>query len=79
MTTDQAPAITLKSAVFRAQRQANWQALEDLIARAERGGVKRLSAEELARLPLLYRAALPFVARLMARGGSFVHDIGTDP
>ena len=68
MTTDQAPAITLKSAVFRAQRQANWQALEDLIARAERGGVKRLSAEELARLPLLYRSALSSlsVARAIA-------------
>jgi len=60
--------LTLKSSTFRQQREANWQALETLVARADRRGVTALSAEDLARLPLLYRAALSSlsVARAIA-------------
>lgn len=48
----------LKSAAFRAEREASWRELEGLVARMERSGVRALSARELARLPSLYRAAL---------------------
>ena len=48
----------LKSYEFRRERQSSWTELERLVGTAERGGVGRLSAAELARLPVLYRAAL---------------------
>lgn len=51
-------ALVLRSAAFRAEREASWRELERLVAKARRGGVRRLSAEELAHLPGLYRAAL---------------------
>jgi uncharacterized membrane protein SpoIIM required for sporulation len=51
-------AIVLKSAAFRAEREASWRELEGLVARVERRGVRALSARELARLPGLYRAAV---------------------
>lgn len=49
---------TLKSAQFRRERQALWTELDRLVAHAEKEGVKRLTASELSRLPVLYRAAL---------------------
>jgi len=60
--------LTLKSATFRAQREADWLALEKLVQRARLGGIRKLSAEELQRLPLLYRATLSSlsVARAIA-------------
>jgi len=48
----------LKSFHFRREREANWRALEDLVGRAERRGVKSLSPAELERLPSLYFATL---------------------
>jgi uncharacterized membrane protein SpoIIM required for sporulation len=48
----------LKSAAFRAEREASWRELERLLARVQSGGLRALSARELIRLPLLYRAAL---------------------
>ncbi|HXZ01064.1 MAG TPA: stage II sporulation protein M [Stellaceae bacterium] len=51
-------AIALKSSEFRRGREASWRDLEGLIARAEKRGIATLSAAELERLPLLYRAAL---------------------
>lgn len=51
-------ALALKSAAFRAEREASWRELEALVARMEKGGVSALSGGELARLPGLYRAAL---------------------
>jgi uncharacterized membrane protein SpoIIM required for sporulation len=48
----------LRSVTFRKEREASWQTLEDLIARADKAGVRALSADQLARLPHLYRAAL---------------------
>jgi uncharacterized membrane protein SpoIIM required for sporulation len=50
--------VTLKSATFRAEREASWRELDDVVLRLERRGLGALSAQELARLPSLYRAAL---------------------
>ncbi|WP_299399864.1 stage II sporulation protein M [Pelagibius sp.] len=48
----------LKSYEFRREREASWRELETLIAKAEKSGLKSLQAEQLLRLPSLYRAAL---------------------
>jgi uncharacterized membrane protein SpoIIM required for sporulation len=50
--------ITLKSARFRAEREAAWRELEGLVQSFEAGGARRLSAAELNRLPALYRSAV---------------------
>jgi len=50
--------VELKSAAFRAEREASWRELEGLAGRAERGGLRALGPAELARLPVLYRATL---------------------
>jgi uncharacterized membrane protein SpoIIM required for sporulation len=50
--------IQLKSAAFRAEREASWRELEQLVAIVERRGVRALSPSDLSRLPGLYRAAL---------------------
>lgn len=50
--------LTLRSTQFRREREAAWLELEGLVARAERRGVKALSAAELLRLPALYRGAV---------------------
>ena len=52
------PALVLRSSEFRRGREESWRELEALIGRAERRGVRSLSAEELQRLPLLYRSTL---------------------
>jgi uncharacterized membrane protein SpoIIM required for sporulation len=48
----------MRSVEFRREREATWQALEALIAAADKRGLRTLSAEQLARLPHLYRATL---------------------
>jgi uncharacterized membrane protein SpoIIM required for sporulation len=48
----------LKSYEFRRERERTWRELEALVARAEKRGLKSLPAEELLRLPTLYRATL---------------------
>ncbi|MBY9067949.1 stage II sporulation protein M [Hyphomonas sp. WL0036] len=48
----------LKSYRFREERQADWQKLDLILTRAENGGVKRLSDEEMLALPRLYRQAV---------------------
>ncbi len=48
----------LKSYEFRREREATWRELERLIAKAERGGLKSLTADELLQLPAHYRATL---------------------
>ena len=67
------PPITLKSTSFRQEREATWRELEDLVARAERGGPRVLSAEELMRLPVLYRATLSSLS--VARGISLDRNV----
>jgi uncharacterized membrane protein SpoIIM required for sporulation len=52
------PGVTLKSAAFRAEREASWRELERLLEEVQRGGIHALGPRELARLPLLYRAAV---------------------
>jgi len=48
----------MRSVEFRKEREATWQALEAMIAAADKHGLRVLSAEQLARLPHLYRATL---------------------
>src|SRR5262245_8942071 len=62
------PELVLKSNEFRKGREASWRELEMLVGRVERHGVRRLSLDELQRLPILYRAALSSlsVARTIA-------------
>jgi uncharacterized membrane protein SpoIIM required for sporulation len=43
---------------FRRERERAWRDLERLVTRVERSGIDGLGAEELARLPVLYRAVL---------------------
>lgn len=45
----------LASQRFRRERHQDWRTLEELVKRAERRGLKSLHADELLRLPLLYR------------------------
>jgi len=48
----------MKSLEFRKEREGSWMELESLIARVEAGSLTTLSAAELSRLPVLYRATL---------------------
>lgn len=43
---------------FRAEREDEWRRLEDIVVRAEKRSVRRLSDEDLLALPVLYRGAL---------------------
>jgi len=52
----------LKSAQFRKEREQAWRELEGLLARVEKDGLRALSAEELNRLPVLYRSAASSLA-----------------
>ncbi len=53
-----AQGVPLKSATFRVEREGSWRELEALLGKVQRGGLRALSPRELARLPLLHRAAL---------------------
>ncbi|WP_227272463.1 stage II sporulation protein M [Roseobacter weihaiensis] len=48
---------TIRSARFRAEREADWVRLEDLVSKAERGGAQSLSFAEARDLATLYREA----------------------
>jgi uncharacterized membrane protein SpoIIM required for sporulation len=48
----------LRSVAFRKEREATWRELETLIAQVQNKRITALSAEQLARLPHLYRATL---------------------
>jgi uncharacterized membrane protein SpoIIM required for sporulation len=54
--TDDRPA--LRSAAFRRDREHSWKHLELLMARAERSGLRKLSAEDVTALASTYRTAL---------------------
>jgi uncharacterized membrane protein SpoIIM required for sporulation len=54
--------LVLKSAQFRREREAAWRELEGLLARVDRKGLQDLDAEELNRLPVLYRSAVSALA-----------------
>ena len=53
-----APPDAIRSARFRAEREAGWQRLEGLLQRAERGGVRRLSYAEILDLSDLYQQSV---------------------
>lgn len=48
----------LKSYRFREEREGDWKALEALLKRAESGGARKLSDEDMMALPRLYRQAI---------------------
>lgn len=50
--------VRLRSSDFRRERERLWTELEVLVNRTERKGLRALSADELHRLPSLYRAAV---------------------
>ena len=50
-------ALTQSVRRFRAEREPTWERLEDLLDRAQKG-LARLDDDELAELPVLYRATL---------------------
>ncbi|MGJ4855421.1 hypothetical protein ACN6KF_001364 [Labrys sp. La1] len=50
--------LVLRSAEFRRGREESWRELEDLVARVEKRGIHGVSADELQKMPLLYRSAL---------------------
>ena len=53
-----ADARALRSVQFRKEREATWRELEQLIELCQKKRIPALTAEQLARLPHLYRAAL---------------------
>lgn len=65
----------LKSVEFRRERERTWHELEDMVARAEKRGLKSLPAEDLLRLPTLYRATLSSlsVARSISLDQNLLH------
>ena len=56
--TDSSDLIAAGQRNFRRQHEADWNELEELLGRAERGSVRALSVDEVMRLPVLYRATL---------------------
>ena len=50
--------LVLKSTQFRREREASWRELEALVQQVEKRGLGSLAANELHRLPVLYRNAL---------------------
>jgi uncharacterized membrane protein SpoIIM required for sporulation len=70
-----APAVMVNASRFRAAHEAEWQALDTLVARIERLSVRALTEDDLLRLPLLYRSALSSlsVARETSLDRALVH------
>ena len=50
--------LRLKSSRFRAEREADWTRLEQLLGRVEKRSAAALSDDELIAMPVLYRSAL---------------------
>ena len=63
----------LRSRRFRNERERDWQRLEDVLGRLERGSLRRLSDAELLALPALYRSALSSLS--VARATSLDHSL----
>lgn len=47
----------LRSDRFRLEREGDWRRLENIVARMEKGGLRRIADEDLMALPALYRTA----------------------
>lgn len=52
------PEAHLRSYNFRREREEGWRDLDSLVQRVQRSGLSSLSAQELRRLPELYRSAI---------------------
>ncbi len=50
--------LRIKSVEFRREREQDWTELERLISEAEKRGLKNMNPDDVARLPVYYRAAL---------------------
>ncbi len=48
----------LRSTRFRREREQTWREFDSLVSQFERSGLRHLSSDERARLPVLYRAVL---------------------
>ena len=55
-------AAALRSDRFRIEREGDWRRLEQIVGRLERGAFRRLSDEDIAELPVLYRHAASSLA-----------------
>ena len=55
-------AVTIRSARFREEREADWARLEELVNKAERGGAQSLAFAEARDLATLYRQATTSLA-----------------
>ena len=55
-------AAALRSDRFRLEREGEWRRLEQIVSRLERGAIRRLSDEDIAELPVLYRHAASSLA-----------------
>ncbi len=53
---------TLRSDRFRLERESEWRRLEAIVARMERGGLRRIDDDDLLALPVLYRTAASSLA-----------------
>ncbi|MFO6446182.1 stage II sporulation protein M [Erythrobacter sp. NE805] len=53
---------TLRSDRFRLEREGEWKRLEAILARMEKGGLKRIADDDLIALPALYRTAASSLA-----------------
>jgi uncharacterized membrane protein SpoIIM required for sporulation len=58
MAAPEAEGYVLKSVEFRREREASWRELEAILAAVDRGGLAALGADQLYRLPALYRGAV---------------------
>jgi hypothetical protein len=52
----------LRSDRFRLEREGDWRRLEAIIGRMEKGGLRRVSDDDLLALPALYRTAASSLA-----------------
>ncbi len=55
-------AAALRSDRFRLEREGEWQRLEEILARLEKGRLRKLSDEDVLALPALYRMAASSLA-----------------
>ena len=58
MTAANATDLSFSTARFREEREADWSEFDALLTRLEKSSVRKLSDEELLRLPVLYRSTL---------------------
>jgi len=65
--------IRLKSQRFRQEREADWQRLEQLMAKVEKGALRKLSDADLLAAPVLYRSTLSALS--VARETSLDQDL----